>query len=456
MTASIPQRRLGIGRGHRQRRPVLRHRRGRLHHRPDARRRRRPGPAGEPRRCLEAAGSAARLAGRICVITGAAGGIGAATVELFRAEGGTVIGFDLARADPWPTRRSSSTYRPGGPRGRLPGRLRAPWPHRCADEQCRHRRRRRSCPPAFPTPSTAFPGRSRAWPRGSIIVMRVDVALLGGFAISVTGVPVPTGHWHRRQTAALVKLLALAPRSPACIATGHRRAMARRRCPDAALPRLYKAAHFARQASAPRHAVVAPATRPSRCSRARLWTVDVDAFETAAVACPASGARAATEACLAAIALYPGDLLPDDLNEPWSERAPSCRLQARFQQLLRGAPADGTSCSDSTPPMRRHTSNSSAMAVLAGDRPAALRRYDDMERVLDRTSASRPARRPSPFASECSAPPSTVPPHRGTRRDRPPAIAPQPTRHSSNVMTSWLRCYEWSGPLSAPDEAPSC
>ena len=48
----------------------------------------------------EAAGSAARLAGRICVITGAAGGIGAATVELFQAEGGTVIGFDLAAETP--------------------------------------------------------------------------------------------------------------------------------------------------------------------------------------------------------------------------------------------------------------------------------------------------------------------------------------------------------------------
>jgi len=48
----------------------------------------------------EATGSAARLAGRICVVTGAAGGIGAATVELFRAEGGTVIGFDLVEGTP--------------------------------------------------------------------------------------------------------------------------------------------------------------------------------------------------------------------------------------------------------------------------------------------------------------------------------------------------------------------
>jgi NAD(P)-dependent dehydrogenase (short-subunit alcohol dehydrogenase family) len=36
-----------------------------------------------------------RLAGRVCVVTGASGGIGAATVELFGAEGATVVGIDL-------------------------------------------------------------------------------------------------------------------------------------------------------------------------------------------------------------------------------------------------------------------------------------------------------------------------------------------------------------------------
>jgi NAD(P)-dependent dehydrogenase (short-subunit alcohol dehydrogenase family) len=39
--------------------------------------------------------SGGRLAGRVCVVTGASGGIGAATVELFRAEGATVAGIDL-------------------------------------------------------------------------------------------------------------------------------------------------------------------------------------------------------------------------------------------------------------------------------------------------------------------------------------------------------------------------
>jgi NAD(P)-dependent dehydrogenase (short-subunit alcohol dehydrogenase family) len=38
---------------------------------------------------------AGRLEGKVCVITGAAGGIGAATADVFAAEGATVIGVDL-------------------------------------------------------------------------------------------------------------------------------------------------------------------------------------------------------------------------------------------------------------------------------------------------------------------------------------------------------------------------
>ena len=36
-----------------------------------------------------------RLEDKVCVITGAAGGIGAAAATLFRAEGATVVGVDL-------------------------------------------------------------------------------------------------------------------------------------------------------------------------------------------------------------------------------------------------------------------------------------------------------------------------------------------------------------------------
>jgi NAD(P)-dependent dehydrogenase (short-subunit alcohol dehydrogenase family) len=44
--------------------------------------------------------AAGRLAGRVCVVTGASGGIGAATVELFQREGASVVGVDLRSDSP--------------------------------------------------------------------------------------------------------------------------------------------------------------------------------------------------------------------------------------------------------------------------------------------------------------------------------------------------------------------
>ncbi len=41
-----------------------------------------------------------RLAARVCVVTGASGGIGAATVEAFHREGATVVGVDLLAGAP--------------------------------------------------------------------------------------------------------------------------------------------------------------------------------------------------------------------------------------------------------------------------------------------------------------------------------------------------------------------
>ena len=41
-----------------------------------------------------------RLSGRVCVVTGASGGIGAASVEAFQREGATVVGVDLLDGSP--------------------------------------------------------------------------------------------------------------------------------------------------------------------------------------------------------------------------------------------------------------------------------------------------------------------------------------------------------------------
>jgi NAD(P)-dependent dehydrogenase (short-subunit alcohol dehydrogenase family) len=42
----------------------------------------------------------ARLTGRVCVVTGASGGIGVATVDAFRREGATVVGVDVLEGAP--------------------------------------------------------------------------------------------------------------------------------------------------------------------------------------------------------------------------------------------------------------------------------------------------------------------------------------------------------------------
>ena len=51
---------------------------------------------------------AGRLEGKVCVITGAASGIGAESARVFAAEGARVVGVDLARA-PRASWRSRST-----------------------------------------------------------------------------------------------------------------------------------------------------------------------------------------------------------------------------------------------------------------------------------------------------------------------------------------------------------
>jgi NAD(P)-dependent dehydrogenase (short-subunit alcohol dehydrogenase family) len=49
---------------------------------------------------MSGGGEGGRLAGRVCVITGASGGIGAAAVAAFRDEGATVVGVDLLEGAP--------------------------------------------------------------------------------------------------------------------------------------------------------------------------------------------------------------------------------------------------------------------------------------------------------------------------------------------------------------------
>ncbi len=209
--------------------------------------------------------------------------------------------------------------------------------------------------------------------------MRVEIGLLGGFAVAIDGLALPADVWRRRHAASLVKLLALAPR-----ARLHRDRVVDALWPgltvDAALPRLHKASYFARESIGSREAVVAKDDTVSLFPDAAL-VIDVMAFEAAADGALCNDPPAA-DACAAAIALYRGELLPDDLGEPWAEE-PRARLQSRFEQLLRGARMWRELIRLDPLNEEAHVELLRA-AVLAGDRVTALRRYADMERILDK------------------------------------------------------------------------
>src|SRR5262245_49198991 len=138
------------------------------------------------------------------------------------------------------------------------------------------------------------------------------ICVLGGFRVEIAGRPVAEDAWRRSGAAALVKLLAVTP--------GHR--MHREQLidvlwpeldPAAGIRRLSKALHFARRALAGGQVRL----RDDLLSLGAddLW-VDIDAFEEAARQGDTEGA----------LALYTGDLLPENRFDPWAEPR---RVQAR-------------------------------------------------------------------------------------------------------------------------------
>jgi DNA-binding SARP family transcriptional activator len=105
----------------------------------------------------------------------------------------------------------------------------------------------------------------------------IRVTLLGRLAVAVDGIPVAEGGWTRRHAAAMVKVLALAPGQRL-----HREQVIDLIWPDdtlaAAVPKLHKAAHYARHAIGVPDAVVLRDDQVMLCPRATV-TVDVAEFE---------------------------------------------------------------------------------------------------------------------------------------------------------------------------------
>lgn len=161
------------------------------------------------------------------------------------------------------------------------------------------------------------------------------VRLLGGFSITVGSRNIESNRWRLKKARSLIKLLTLAH--------GHR--LHRERVIDTLWPHLdrksaannlHRTLHFARGAlkDTPASSASSSYLRLQGdlillCPDGTLW-VDVEAFESAA-----STARRSREpaAYRAAIDLYTGDLLPEDLYEEWTQERRE-DLQRLYKALL--------------------------------------------------------------------------------------------------------------------------
>ena len=203
--------------------------------------------------------------------------------------------------------------------------------------------------------------------------MRVEIDLLGGFAVRVDGRPVASGEWRRRQAAALIKLLALAPGR-----TLHRERVLDALWPGTAIedaaPRLHKAAHYARRSLGDPRALVLAGDSVSLFPDTDV-AVDADEFERRArTALDGDGDAGAVAD------LWTGDLLPGDPYEAWLD-GPRDRLHRLHQEVLRraGRWADL---------VRADPADEEANVALArrlaesGDRRGALRQLERLERAL--------------------------------------------------------------------------
>jgi predicted ATPase len=152
------------------------------------------------------------------------------------------------------------------------------------------------------------------------------VTLLGGFATEAGGATVPDSAWRLRKAKELVKLLALAD--------GHRLhreqamdALWPDRGPDSAGNNLNQAVHAARRALGAEAITLLDGVLRLEAD------VDVDAFERAAADARHEGTA---QACRRALALYGGELLPENRYDDWAslERERLADLHSAVEQML--------------------------------------------------------------------------------------------------------------------------
>ena len=208
----------------------------------------------------------------------------------------------------------------------------------------------------------------------------LQLTLLGAFAVVAKGAAVEPRAWRVKKAAGLVKILALAP--------DHR--VRREELMEWLWPDLdrYAGANNLRFALFSARQALGEKALRSDGAALRLSEgarVDVDEFERAAN----TSRRASTKArCDEAIALYRGDLLPDDLYEDWSV-ARREQLRATNRALLRQCASIAEKAGDvaserdalervvaADPTDEAARVRLMRLHVRAGDRAEAIRQYE--------------------------------------------------------------------------------
>ncbi len=232
----------------------------------------------------------------------------------------------------------------------------------------------------------------------------LQVQLLGAFRVLVAGRVIPEGAWRGRRSASLVKLLALAG--------GHRLhreqamdALWPNLDPDAQANNLNVAASRARQAlaaaGAPEGTFIVRAGETLVLGPPEAVQIDVERFETAVAAAHHGDDPSALRA---ALALYTGELLPDEPFEDWiADRRATLRtdllsLLDRLGRLsvVRGETGDAIAAYERLL-AADHAHEEAHVALMrlyaqTGQRGRALEQFDRLTATLDHELGVKPDR----------------------------------------------------------------
>jgi DNA-binding SARP family transcriptional activator len=225
---------------------------------------------------------------------------------------------------------------------------------------------------------------------------RLEVQLLGRFAVFVDHAEIPAQRWPSLRATQLVQLLSLAPRQRLAREQAID-ALWPELAPEAGAANLRKAAHHARQALGRQDGVVLQG------GELRLWpdaplVVDAQDFELQA---RAALARRDPQQCSAVADLYTGDLLPGARYEAWAEAARE-RLQACFSDLLRVS-AQWERLAQVEPGDEPAHRELMSAALAAGNRAAAIRWYAHLREALQRDFGVLPAPQTEALYQRCVA-----------------------------------------------------